>query len=279
MSSDSNSRLAYFQQLQSQFAGHIRDPENTVYAPEGQQPIEPRRLLAYQELFFNNIDSFFSKMCPICVEVLGRERWLQILREYMIKHQSQTPLFHELGEEFLTFLQAEFEPLESDPPFLLELAHYEWVELALSVSTDEGFEESSEVQSSDVETSHVIDLDLQYQLSPVAWPLAYEWPVHQISKDFQPTHKPEDVTTLLVYRHLDSNHSSAAQGPLSEQSLEVIDFMTITPLLYQWLNVLETAGSAREAFAQVADPYQLTPELLEDVLQDLLDLNILKPVA
>ena len=262
MSSNATNNTPYFQQLQKQFAAHIRNPENTSYAPANEAPIESRRLEAYQELFFNNLEGFFSQIFPVCAEILGSERWLQIIREYMVKHNSRTPLFHELGEEFLAFLESEFSPIESDPAFLLELAHYEWVELALSVSTDEGFD-SLEV---DNQQNHVIDLNLKYQLSPVAWPLAYEWPVHQLSKAFQPTEKPDNVTTLLVYRHLNKSHE------------EVIDFMTLTPLLYQWLTVIEASDSAREAFEKVTGPYQLTPDLLEDVLQDLLDLKILKPV-
>ncbi|VAW49801.1 FIG005107: hypothetical protein, partial [hydrothermal vent metagenome] len=132
--------LPYFQRLQQQFAAHIRDPQNTAYAPEGELPIESRRLIAYQELFFNNIKSFFSQIFPVCAEILGEERWLDILREYLVKHDAHTPLFHELGQEFLLFLDSEFVPKENDPAFLLELAHYEWVELALSVSTEVHFE-------------------------------------------------------------------------------------------------------------------------------------------
>ena len=263
MSANSNDNLPYFQQLQKQFAGHIRNPQNTTYAPAGQTAIEPRRLQAYQELFFNNLEGFFSQMFPVCVEVLGSERWMQIIREYMIKHNSRTPLFHELGEEFLGFLQSEFEPVKSDPVFLLELAHYEWVELALSVSTDVGFSPMAMPEEG-------LSLDAKYRLSPLAWPLAYEWPVHQLSKAFQPIEKPLDVTTLLVYRH---------QGSAQDGSVEdFVDFMTLTPLLYQWLMALDEAESARTAFESIAEDYQLTPELLEDVLKDLFELNVLQPI-
>lgn len=271
MSSDPLLDLPYFQQLQQQFAAHIRNPETVAYAPSKEKPIEARRLQAYQELFFNNLEGFFTQIFPVCVEIIsynqGRERWLQIIREYMVKHDSHTPLFHELGEEFLLFLESEFQPLESDPPFLLELAHYEWVELALTVSTEVGFDAVNEV---DEASGLVADLDHKYTLSPVAWPLAYEWPVHQLSTTFQPTEKPETVTTLLVYRHED------------EEGTEVIDFMTLTPLLYQWLVALEQSDSARMAFENVAELHQLTADSLQhaiqEVLNDLVNLNILRAV-
>ncbi len=266
MANVSHKNRPYFQQLQQQFAAHIRDPEHTVYAPETETPIESRRLKAYQELFFNNIDSFFSQLFPVSASILGRERWLQILREYLVKHQAKTPLFHELGEEFLLFLNHEFDPRESDPPFLLELAHYEWVELALSIATEDGFEQGGEnVYEAD------LNLEQLYELSPLAWPLAYEWPVHQLSVEFQPNQPPESVTTLLVFRHLTSNQT------------EIIDFIELTPLLYQVLMALDTGKNAKEAFEEVANAHPLfhTQDLVhsaQKTLKEFVLLGILRPV-
>ncbi len=270
MPSNSDEQRPYFQRLQLQFAEHIRNPEKVAYAPDGEVPIEPRRLEVYEQLFFNNIEGFFSQVFPVCAAILGSERWHQIIREYMVKHRSRTPLFHALGEEMIAFFETEFEAIESDPDFLLELAHYEWVELALSISTNVGFNLDMDVSDS---TDGLVesDLDLSYKLSPVAWPLAYEWPVHQLSKAFQPSKKPEQVTTLLVYRCEKNNGD------------EVIDFMTLTPLLYQWLMILETSSSAREAFETVAQPYDFPPDQLTgfalQTLQDLVDLRVLRVVT
>ena len=36
--------------------------------------------------------------------------------------------------------------------------------------------------------------------SPLAWPLAYTWPVHRIGPDFQPDAPPSDPTLLLLRR-------------------------------------------------------------------------------
>ncbi len=266
MSSKAIKKRPYFQELQQQLADYIRNPEQVTYAPVDEKPIEARRLTTYQQLFFNNIEGFFTQIFPVCADILGQERWLEIIREYMLKHRSRTPLFHELGEEFLAFFEAEFTPLASDPEFLLELAHYEWVELALSVSTEVGFDAADTKQ---IDLSKV-DLNAAYELSPVAWPLAYEWPVHKLSKAFQPTKKPTQTTTLLVYRH---EHASGD---------EVIDFMVLTPLLYQWLMILETSDSAQSAFDTVAKPYNLTSEQKQgfalQTLQELVGLNILRAV-
>ncbi len=269
---------SYFQQLQQQFAAHIRDPQNTVYAPEGELPIESRRLEAYQELFFNNISSFFNQIFPVCADILGQNRWQDILREYLVKHDAHTPLFHELGQEFLLFLDNEFEPKESDPAFLLELAHYEWVELALSVSTEVAFEGGTLFSTSlrgEKRPKAELSWDKPYQRSAVAWILAYEWPVHRLSLNYQPKTKPQEATTLLVYRHLEQGDA------VDTVPQEKVDFIELAPLLYQFLEALEEADSAQEAFKKVAEPYDIPADQLqtfaEQTLHELVSLNILRP--
>lgn len=271
MQNKSTENRPHFQYLQLQFAQHIRNPDKVAYAPEGEVAIEPRRLAIYEQLFFNNIEGFFSQVFPVCADILGERRWHQIIREYMVKHRARTPLFHALGEEFLAFFESEFEPIASDPDFLLELAHYEWVELALSVSTEIGFDAVESEQADSNKTSlNKVDLTAAYKISPVAWPLAYEWPVHQLSKAFQPTEKPTQATTLLVYRHEHANGD------------ELIEFMTLTPPLYQCLLMLETSDSAQSAFDTATESYDLTREQRQSfalpILQELVDLNILRAV-
>ena len=260
-SNDDLTALPYFQQLQVQFATHIRNPDAVAYQPDNEQPIEPRRLKVYEELFFNNLQDFFSQLFPVCKQILGDSRWKEIVREYMIKHNAKTPLFHQLGEEFLLFLESEFSLLESDPKFLLELAHYEWVELALSVSEEIGLT---------VDNAKPIDLDLNYELSPLAWLLAYEWPVHQLAKDFQPNEKTAETTTLLVYRMED------------KQGDERVEFMSLTPMLYQWLLLLPEFKSAKEALLAVTENIEIDENTLfnfaKQTLQELQSLAIVKPL-
>ena len=53
----------------------------------------------------------------------------EMVRDFMRRHRSTTPLFTEVGQEFLAYLQDERGPQAGDWPFMLELAHYEYVEL------------------------------------------------------------------------------------------------------------------------------------------------------
>jgi hypothetical protein len=76
-----------------------------------------------------------------------------------------------------------------DPPYLAELAHYEWVEMALDISQDEL---PDAVPVADVLAAVVY-------LSPLAWSLRYRFPVHCIGPRFKPTEAAEP-TYLVVYR-------------------------------------------------------------------------------
>ena len=52
------------------------------------------------------------------------------MRKFVHRHPSESPYFLEISQEFLTFLSEQVHRVTSSlPEFLLELAHYEWVEL------------------------------------------------------------------------------------------------------------------------------------------------------
>jgi len=180
-----------FQDVQYGFARHLRDPERAA-APAD---IEPRRMKVYRELFFNNLSSLLAGTFPVLHAILGEDRWAALVRDFMVRHQAHTPLFPEVPQELLRFVQetrwADGVPHPDDPPFLLELAHYEWVELALQLA-DDG--EHAEV---DPQGDLLAGLPV---LSPLAWPLAYRWPVHRLSATNQPAAPPDQPTFLVVYR-------------------------------------------------------------------------------
>lgn len=178
-----------FQRLQYRFAAHLRDPQRFA-APRG---IESRRMKIYTELFYNNVEGFLANAFPVLRRITSEACWHAMARDFFARHQSHQPLFHKIAEEFLKYLERERGRVKGDPPFLRELAHYEWVELALSVAQDPPDEEPVDP-----------DGDLMEQVprvSPLAWSLSYEFPVHRISPDFQPDAPGGAPTHLVVYRN------------------------------------------------------------------------------
>lgn len=174
--------------MQMAFAGHLRDPD-AVAPPDG---IEDRRMEIYRGLFFRNIRSFMSGAYPVLKSLYEDSDWDQLIREFFIEHRCQTPMFPELSREFLRYLQETRGERDGDFPFMLELAHYEWVERGVRI-------EATEIDSVDADPNGDLLEDIPV-LSPLAWPLSYQYPVHRICDTYIPTEPPEEPTHLLVYR-------------------------------------------------------------------------------
>jgi hypothetical protein len=201
---------------------HLRDPSSHPPPPG----IEERRLAIYRDLFFNNIEGLVAGNFPVIRRTLGEDAWRRLVRGFYARHRSQTPLFPEIAREFIRFLETRTGG--DDPPWLRELAHYEWVELALQIADDS-------LPSHDPQGDLLAGVPV---MSPFAWALAYQWPVHRIGPDFQPDAPPDEPTLLLVRR--DAGHQ--------------VRFAAISPLVYRLLELLgEGRHTGVEALRQLCD--------------------------
>ena len=200
-----------FQDKQYAFAAHIRDPENVAAPAE----IENRRMGVYRELFFNNLRSLLSNMFPVLKKLYSADAWAEIIRQFMIVHRATTPYFLQLPREFLTFLQDEYEMQDDDFPFLLELAHYEYIELALSIS-----EASNDMDGVDPGADLLANVPLKSEL---AWAFAYQYPVHRIDAEFQPEQAGDTPTYLAVYRGTNDKVGFLELNPITAGLLDAID--------------------------------------------------------
>ncbi len=178
-----------FRHLQRAFAAHLRDPDRCP-APAG---IEPRRLQVYRELIFNNIAGFIHTGFPVSCDLLGAARVDRLVRDFIVRHRAESPYFLEIGREFLAYLQNEYQPEAGDPGYLIELAHYEWVELALDIAETELPSEGIDPDGDLLRGRPVV--------SPLAWNLSYTYPVHRLGPEFQPAAPPAQPTHLVVYRN------------------------------------------------------------------------------
>ena len=187
----------------------IRDPDGAA-PPAG---IEARRLKVYADLFFNNVSGLIGQTFPVIRAVLGDVAWNALIRDFMREHPSRTPVFTELARELLRYLDERAEAGRADPPWLRELAHYEWIELALQLS---------EQRPSDVPHDPSGDLrGATPVLSPLAWPLAYDWPVHRIAPGALPT-EPRSAL-LLVHRDAAGDVAFHELGPVAFHLLHRLD--------------------------------------------------------
>lgn len=191
------SNLPDFRAMQLDFTAHIRNPATNA-RPEG---LESRRMKIYLELLYNNVEKFLSNTFPVTRSTFSDERWEALVRDYLHRHKATSPYFLEIPQEFLEFLSssrvggADAHPdAVNDPEWLLEMCHYEWVELALDVADLELPWESVDPDGD--------FLGSRWVVSPLLWSLGYEWPVHTIGPSTVATLEKKP-TFLIVFRDVE----------------------------------------------------------------------------
>lgn len=246
--------LPLFQQAQYEFAAHIRNPELNPKPAD----VEARRMKIYTELFFNNVENFIANTYPVLKEITSENDWNEMLRDYFSHHLAHTPLFPEMPREFLKYLETERNNI-NDPDFIQELAHYEWIELALLTSE---LDENIDWGQIDVDGDL---LNNQPVMSPLAWPLTYQYPVQQICADFIPKIPSEQPVYLLVYRD-------------NKDEIHFMELNPVTALLIQLINEdnhLTTKQMLEIIAKKLGHP---DPKVVIDggyqIIQDLKDRNV-----
>lgn len=200
-----------FQRAQYAFTAHVRDPNVNARPAD----IEDRRMAIYRNLFYNNIQGFIANGFPVLRQLYNDTDWHRMTRDFFAHHRSHTPYFLEISQEFLKYLQDERAPQPEDPPFIKELAHYEWVELALSVSEDEP-DWARIDPAGDLLNGRPV-------LSPLAWLLSYQYPVHKIGPDFRPEVPGEQPTYLLVHRDAQDKLGFMEVNPVTARLVALLE--------------------------------------------------------
>lgn len=215
-------------QTQHAFTRYIRDPKN---APKPSD-IEERRINIYRDLMFTNIASALSDGFPVVKTICSEQQWENICRDFYHRHPSQSPYFSDIPQEFIHYLEHERtnnSDTINDAPFLLELAHYEWLEFIVSIADDETYPPISD------------PFNQALTVAPTALAAAYTYPVHKISPDFLPAEPPDQPTYLAVYRNIE----------------HTICFLEITPTTHALLIALADNTS------------QLTKDILSTLAKNL----------
>ena len=238
---------------QLEFTSHIRDPENRPRPDD----ISKRRMDVYNDLLFNAIEGGVSFCFPITKEILSEDHWNAMIRDFFIVHRCQKHAYREVPGEFLDYLLHERGDRPEDPVFLRQFMHYEWVELALSIS--------QEVITMDGVRAEGDLLEKHPVISPLAWVLSYDFAVHKISKEFQPQQTDQEKTFLIVYRDRDDE----------------MGFMETNATTARLLDILEEDDTltGRQALQKIAEETQHPePEVViqggQQILADLLQRDI-----
>jgi uncharacterized protein len=249
--------MADFTDIQRAFVAHLKNPDVISFDSD----IEERRLTIYRDLLFNNIVSFLNSGFPVLKSLYHEDSWLILARQFFSQHHCRSPYFTDISLEFVEYLSTEHQFNNFDPPFLSELAHYEWLELSISIRKNP---ESLPIwQLNEHKLPHVI------RFSPLASLVSYNYPVHQISVDFQPK-KPSDPLYLVVFRN----------------NVDEVNFTLVNQVSAHLLNVIQQ--NEMMGISKILEEMQLAlPQLeaitlakfVQDFVEQMLQQQILLPAS
>jgi uncharacterized protein len=231
-----------FQRYQIAFTAHIRNP----HANKKPAGVVDARMAVYREIVFTNLLNSVASCFPVCRQILGITAWEILVRQFFANHQATTPLFREIPQQLLQFIESQ----TLKPNFIKQLAHYEWAELAVESQAT-----SAQKLSKKVNLMQEIPIFAPHML------LQYDFAVHQISKKNQPKNnlKLSEKTYLLVYRNADF----------------AVKFIELNAMTFQLLESIEKNNMAGEpALMRLAEHMpELAPEIVlkfgKETLQDL----------
>lgn len=173
-------------------------------------------MAVYRDLFFRNIQGFVERSFPVTARLLGPETLRELSYAFFSQHDCRTPYFHKIGQEFVDYLSREHVAEPDLPPFLAELAHYEWVSVKVRLNDEAPPHESDRIDP---------DGDLLEQplvLSPASELCVYTYPVHRINQDHQPQQKPESPTFLLAFRDLAGKSRFMELNPVTARLIALL---------------------------------------------------------
>ena len=197
-----------FQTTQKTFVDAIKDPQ--TFCDTDADHI--RRMKIYQSLFFNNIDNFVSTGFPvlksIVVKQYGEKGWESIVRQFFIEHECRSPYFAEISKEFVEYLSTEPNFDITLPDFAAELAHYEWLELDVSIRKNEDH----------VEFYQEGENFTAIRVSPYASLAAYQFEVHLVYRDreFDVQFAHVNPVTAILVNTLEQNELGMEIEQLAE---------------------------------------------------------------
>jgi|GEM_PF-716334 len=223
--------------FQKDFAARVR--AGATSSPDAYQG----RAGLYHRLIFANVCSFINSCFPVCRALMSQAVWRQLCEAFFREHSCQSPLFHHIPLEFISWLQ---QPNRfrhrKEPVYLTHLAHYEFCELQVQTAPDI--------------IHYGPTLNCLRLITPIQLG-SYPYPVHRIG--VQNRAPPLVTTRLLLWRKPDDSVGFAEISPKIYQLLELINAPScdLAELFNAWAQCYEDSPSAEQFIAIVRNLAQL----------------------
>lgn len=239
-------------------AAHLRAPAAQPCPVE----LDTRAALLYRDMLADNFDAALRACFPIWIRCLGEANYLYWRDHFIAEHACRSPFFRQIPDEFMAYLSQNPDTLKARLPYALELAHLEWLELALSVAQTEELSDHTESKRQNPWTD-VLQLNSAHAL------VQYAHPVHHLMMHPKFTEAPNlDPNPVSLYLYRDRDEIVQMLEP-DTLSLQILASLEASPrsgktLFHQWRENGQIVGDAPSLAGQ-----------MHAQLQQMLDLNLI----
>jgi uncharacterized protein len=151
--------------------------------------VKQNRLHHYRRLVRNVINNTLEQAYPITLDILTQKEWDNLVDDFLVSHNAQTPQVWKLPNEFYDFVRDNAYHKKLKRPYLNDLLHFEWIEIEIHTMPDE--EISAYTESGDM-------LQDQLVFTPEFRIIQLEYPVHLMTAHESVKNKGNFY--LLVFR-------------------------------------------------------------------------------
>ncbi|KAB1064062.1 HvfC family RiPP maturation protein [Salibacter halophilus] len=152
------------------------------------------RLHHYRRLVYNVVKGVLDQGFPIAKEIMGEERWDDLVFDFFKRHKCQENEVWKMPSELVEFVDKTNYQESIGLPYLPELLLFEWLEIQVHGMQDVALPNTQEFGS---------DLDEALVLNPYLEIAQFQYPVHLRSASEMEANKGHYY--LLIYRELDSH--------------------------------------------------------------------------
>ncbi len=207
---DNKIQLPEFMKIQLDFTAGLRNPNKILT----NDPKEKERRIMYQKIVYNNMDEILENAFPILYEISSEKLWENLITDFIAHHKAQSPVFLKIPEEFVIYLKTT-RTSQNDPPYLFELAHYEWVEHALDIANEK-------IDFKKINTKGDLLSGIPV-ISPLAQLLSYRYPVHEINVNNIPNAPSIAPHYLIAYRNTADDVGFLQVNLMTARLVELLD--------------------------------------------------------
>ncbi len=166
------------------------------YCRTGIKPEIPgtnKNISRYRELVYNVVFDTLENAYPITFQLLGEDKWHELVQNFFSNHKAQSPQVWKLPFEFYEYLiENEFSE-KPELPYLKDLLYFEWLEIELYNMED------LPVREYKPQGDWLIDIVV---VNPETKIVQFEYPVHLTTPENLEVNK--GVYFLLAYRDLET---------------------------------------------------------------------------